>query len=1095
MADQKHSDIPGSAFSTDVPNYPVGPKPLDRISLPAAPSTPTPIVDERPSVLLERLDIFLVMLLLVLTFLISSFAATNSDVWMHLASGNRIAQGEWTIGVEPFSFTTEATPTRPAVPWIQQSWLYSLLFYWLYTLVGGEGLVVLKALAMVVLAVCLLQIPGGKKTRILSVIYVGLAMLAISPQLILRPMTLSYLFFGFNLFICYRAGALGNMAPKPRLLWCLPILYLFWANLDAWFILGPLTLLLLLLGNGLGMMLGLSNSFPSKTLAAVLIAGMFACLLNPHGMQVFMLPPELANMILYKIDLPDSLGAGGRALRNLQMVDPDSYPLLSPLSIKHWGNASPGGGQNIAGLAYYPLLLLGLVSFVVNSAVTKKPGAPGLHPGRFLLWAFLAFLSLMQARLIPWFAIAGAPITVLNLVDWRIWLAKIHVPNWKPLLLGRVLMLLLFAVGLYMAWPGWLYGPAGDFNSPRRVAWKMPIDPSPQGAALYLTEKNKGGKNLHVFNFTPEIAHYCSWFAPGVKCFFDSRWPLFTDDAARVAKTRLGLITNQPEAWQKTLVDRNVDYVVLNNFQTNKRDGDLAAKFWEDEYHWFQKYGDGRMLIFAWSGPDETFAKVFRDDVAQRAFGPVPEDLRSPAQSADWPQEGPSFWSQYWEGLAPFPLVAQEANYWLRYYQTMGYSWQNYFGVASQVARGAEAASQGCYSITLPYSLFSMGVIPNKIYTMQYRANNNYVMKARDFGPPGAPLLMIRCARRAIAENPNDPRVYWVLSDACKTLLNRQEDHWANYQGDPRLMRGRRSTIRQIQIMTALRTYLDLRPDDPEIHELVATMFLQMNFLDVALDHFQKALQNVNQYRADAKNPQAAKLFENKKKSLEKGIQTLEAEVKKRHEQFALEAASKKGLDKYRLALIDNRGLVLEAIEQLNSLKPEGLSQQEAEERNFALIQHLLMLGRANLLTKELAQAGPRFAEFKVLHDAALGNYADLDKVLADLEKDRAANRSFNLSNAVAIDGLILAGVDQMPLPARLIASFEGMRRLQVTINDLARPEAELLTLRGIMALEYGDTAAARKHMQAALHLAGPDLFFIDRPIAERYNELLQTAK
>src|SRR5437879_9159883 len=135
-------------------------------SLSASSSPSVPVAAPTPPASLERLDLLLLVLLLALTFLVASFAAANSDVWLHLASGKRIAQGAWTIGVDPFSFATEANATRPAVPWVEHSWLYSLLLYLLYNLVGGAGLVVLKALLVVALDWCLLQIPGVRGARL-----------------------------------------------------------------------------------------------------------------------------------------------------------------------------------------------------------------------------------------------------------------------------------------------------------------------------------------------------------------------------------------------------------------------------------------------------------------------------------------------------------------------------------------------------------------------------------------------------------------------------------------------------------------------------------------------------------------------------------------------------------------------------------------------------------------------------------------------------------------------------------------------------------------------------------------------------------------
>ena len=79
--------------------------------------------------------------------------------------------------------------------------------------------------------------------------------------------------------------------------------------------------------------------------------------------------------------------------------------------------------------------------------------------------------------------------------------------------------------------------------------------------------------------------------------------------------------------------------------------------------------------------------------------------------------------------------------------------------------------------------------LPRKVYARTYSSGRT-VIKTRDFGPPAAPLLMIRAARRAVAEDPNDPRVYLLLAEAYTTVLG-QEEHWANYKGDSRRL-GRR---------------------------------------------------------------------------------------------------------------------------------------------------------------------------------------------------------------------------------------------------------------------------------------------------------------
>ena len=69
-----------------------------------------------------------------------------------------------------------------------------------------------------------------------------------------------------------------------------------------------------------------------------------------------------------------------------------------------------------------------------------------------------------------------------------------------------------------------------------------------------------------------------------------------------------------------------------------------------------------------------------------------------------------------------------------------------------------------------------------------------------------------------------------------------------------------------------------------------------------------------------------------------------------------------------------------------------------------------------------------------------------------------------------------------------LIEAVQGFRQT-------AQPRAEWRTLRGLFALEFGDTAKAQEHFAEALRSAGPHLSFPDRPIAERYLELLRAQR
>src|SRR5262249_27599550 len=154
----------------------------------AAPAPKPKPVD--PAILRRRLvraEHVLVGMLLLLAFFLGSFAVTNSDFWMHLATGRLIATGQYGIRHDPLSYSTGTI-------WVHHSWPYDLSVYLLYCVVGGPGLVILKSLLVVALVWVLLQMRRTDQTWCLPVLVIGLALLALSPRLWFEPTCVSFLF-------------------------------------------------------------------------------------------------------------------------------------------------------------------------------------------------------------------------------------------------------------------------------------------------------------------------------------------------------------------------------------------------------------------------------------------------------------------------------------------------------------------------------------------------------------------------------------------------------------------------------------------------------------------------------------------------------------------------------------------------------------------------------------------------------------------------------------------------------------------------------------------------------------------------------------
>src|SRR5947209_20100446 len=108
------------------------------ISMTEPVNPPSAAVSTKPS-RTRPVDVVLALLVLRFAFLAASFAARNSDVWLHLAAGRLLAHGDYHFGADPFAYTTLG------VYWANHAWLFDLGLYLGFQTLGGAGLVLLKA--------------------------------------------------------------------------------------------------------------------------------------------------------------------------------------------------------------------------------------------------------------------------------------------------------------------------------------------------------------------------------------------------------------------------------------------------------------------------------------------------------------------------------------------------------------------------------------------------------------------------------------------------------------------------------------------------------------------------------------------------------------------------------------------------------------------------------------------------------------------------------------------------------------------------------------------------------------------------------------
>src|SRR5262249_12066644 len=156
--------------------------------------------------------------------------------------------------------------------------------------------------------------------------------------------------------------------------------FVLWVNLDEWFVLGPITVLLFWLGELMQQFL-----FPIRTGAdaplpgrlgrggLLLVVSVAACLVNPYFYHAFQIPSELW------IRLTDS-----PLLLDEDMAQRYARTPFSSEVLRSAFTTNP----STADIGYYVLAALGLVSFILNWADWRG--------WRTLVWLGFLMLSLCQ---------------------------------------------------------------------------------------------------------------------------------------------------------------------------------------------------------------------------------------------------------------------------------------------------------------------------------------------------------------------------------------------------------------------------------------------------------------------------------------------------------------------------------------------------------------------------------------------------------------------------------------------------------------------------------------------------------------------------
>jgi tetratricopeptide (TPR) repeat protein len=873
-------------------------------------------------------NLVLIVLVMLFAFLAASFAVRNSDFWLHLASGRLLAEGRFPFGKDPFAFTTENHY------WANHAWLFDLPLYLLYNRLGeqlgGPVLVVLKALLVSLLALVLLAVRRPDSRLGWPAACTLLAVLAMSPRLLLHSTCLSYFLLALTLWLLWRPLQQGASFGQ-QLRHYLPLLLLFvlWVNVDGWFLLGPLLAALFWLGDWIApRKAGLSPVSPNgsaRTPGWLWLAGVAVCLINPYHVYAFTLPMEL-------MPLPD-------ALRNdVRFAQLHASPWRMNL---YYGSLI---GVNLARVAYLVLLAAGALSFLLNLR--------SLAGWRLLVWLTFAGLSAWLVGTIPFFVIVAAPITALNLQD----AFSTRQATRGFLVLGPSYFALVVSslalIGL--AWPGWLQGFQ---DRGRHVDWAVRPDGSLRRVAETLHLWHGQGKFGigRGFLYHPSLVHYCAYYCPEEQGFLDLRLPLFRDVAGPYEDICQALIPSltsgrieSSSGWRSRLRDWGITHLVLYDPELRHLVPALR-QLANEKGTWTLLDIDGQALILGWRERNGNMPQGVKPFDAQRLAFSTAVANEHEALLAEAPGQGPQrgprpddFWAHFGKAIAPSPWQSEAAAVLLDYFELHApYEIEKRFHWAIALL-GMPALSSGSMDSLMRLAAHLGHAPPNPLSLAEQS--------------PALPLLSIRAARQALAENPDDANAYLQLGLAYLALARQTPENV-----DLDLMRPF-AELRHIQIATALENALRRDPNSLHslrAHEELAMLyagrfppFLNPPFLDAALEHRRAILHLLR--RIGPVPGEAADAFARRLREGERNIQELERAVSDRKNEFSLRTRSL-GSEPYRKAELALRmGLGRLALEDV--LMPTSIVLLGGEGIRLQ-VRLQLMLGQLDLVRDQLHSA------------------------------------------------------------------------------------------------------------------------------------------
>ena len=466
---------------------------------------------------IRRITIFF---LFAFIFALTCHVLTDFDIWWHLRAGKYIVENHHILKEDIFSYTAEGRP------WIDLHWLFQVVSFSIYDILGVNGLIILNVIVSLIAFIFLFRIGYTKGNFVISVACFILGVVAASNRFVSRPEIFTLLFVAIYLFVLHR-----YKYENRNYIWTLPILQVLWVNMHALSIIGIGIVFAYLLGEAVSWKAGLpfvkSGEFTIKgrryyKLLLVGVLMVLACFINPYGFKGVLFPFVLFTRI------GTSTNIYAQSIIEFQRtfsVHPVPYDIF-----------------------YYKiLLLLSVITFLVNIKRTDL--------SKILIYTAFLYLSLLARRNVAIFVLAATPFMVSN-VNETLSSLKLRERAKLKLLPTTVLKRwTAVALCLFMVFSIWNVA-SNRFYLRMRIpaSWGFGVNELfyPRRACDFVEENGISGP---IFN-NLGAGGYLIWrFYPSRKVFIDGRLEVYD--------------TTHYALYQRTLSDEEVWKQVVNHYDIN----------------------------------------------------------------------------------------------------------------------------------------------------------------------------------------------------------------------------------------------------------------------------------------------------------------------------------------------------------------------------------------------------------------------------------------------------------------------------------------------------------------------------------------------